>query len=110
MFGLNKIIPTNSNYDFMKLKNYFIYLSIFLIVISVFLLSFRGLNLGIDFKGGTLVEITTKTADIGELRSVLSPHFNDVSLQEFGNSQTIIIRLQIILMKKVLKQLIKLKI
>ena len=94
MFGLNKIIPTNSNYDFMKLKNYFIYLSIFLIVISVFLLSFRGLNLGIDFKGGTLVEVTTKNSDIGELRSVLSPHFNDVSLQEFGNSQTIIIRLQ----------------
>jgi len=94
MFGLNKIIPTNSNYDFMKLKNYFIYLSIFLIVISVFLLSFRGLNLGIDFKGGTLVEVTTKNSDIGELRSILSPHFNDVSLQEFGNSQTIIIRLQ----------------
>ena len=94
MFGLNKIIPTNSNYDFMKLKNYFIYLSIFLIVISLFLLSFRGLNLGIDFKGGTLVEVTTKNSDIGELRSVLSPHFNDVSLQEFGNSQTIIIRLQ----------------
>ena len=94
MFGLNKIIPTNSNYDFMKLKNYFIYLSIFLIVISLFLLSFRGLNLGIDFKGGTLVEVTTKNSDIGELRSVLSPHFNYVSLQEFGNSQTIIIRLQ----------------
>ncbi len=94
MFGLNKIIPTNSNYDFMKLKNYFIYLSIFLIVISVFLLSFRGLNLGIDFKGGTLVEVTTKRSDIGELRSILSPHFNDVSLQEFGNSETIIIRLQ----------------
>ena len=94
MFGLNKIIPTNSNYDFMKLKNYFIYLSIFLIVISLFLLSFRGLNLGIDFKGGTLVEVTTKNSDIGELRSILSPHFNDVSLQEFGNSQTIIIRLQ----------------
>ena len=78
----------------MKLKNYFIYLSIFLIVISIFLLSFRGLNLGIDFKGGTLVEVTTTTSDIGELRSILSPHFNDVSLQEFGNSQTIIIRLQ----------------
>ena len=61
---------------------------------SLFLLSFRGLNLGIDFKGGTLVEVTTKNSDIGEIRSVLSPHFNDVSLQEFGNSQTIIIRLQ----------------
>ncbi len=94
MFGLNKIIPVNSNYQFMNYKNYFIYLSIILILISIILLFFRGLNLGIDFKGGTLVEITTKNSNIGELRSILSPNFNDVSLQEFGNSQTIIIRLQ----------------
>ena len=32
--------------------------------------------------------------NIGELRSILSPEFNDVSLQEFGDSETIIIRLQ----------------
>ena len=58
------------------------------------LLSFKGLNLGIDFKGGTLIEISTKDSNIGDLRKILSPEFNDVSLQEFGNSQTIIIRLQ----------------
>ena len=52
------------------------------------------MNLGIDFKGGTLIEISTKNSNIGELRSILSPNFDDVSLQEFGNENTIIIRLQ----------------
>ena len=55
---------------------------------------FKGLNLGIDFKGGTLIEISTKNTNIGELRDILSPNYNDVSLQEFGDENTIIIRLQ----------------
>ena len=41
----------------------------------------------------TLIEISTKNSDIAELRRILAPKFNDVSLQEFGNSETIIIRL-----------------
>ena len=94
MFGLNKIIPTNSEYSFMNYRKSFIYFSIILIVLSISLLLFKGLNLGIDFKGGTLIEVTTKNSDISDLRKILSPKFNDVSLQEFGNSETIIIRLQ----------------
>ena len=58
------------------------------------LLFFKGLNLGIDFKGGTLIEVSTNNSSIGELRDILSPNFNEVSLQEFGDDQTIIIRLQ----------------
>ena len=57
-------------------------------------LFFKGLNLGIDFKGGTLIEISTQNTNIGELRDILSPNFNEVSLQEFGDENTIIIRLQ----------------
>jgi preprotein translocase SecF subunit len=94
MFGLNKIIPTNSNYSFMEYRKIFIIISSILILSSSMLLFFKGLNLGIDFKGGTLIEVSTKSSDIAELRSILSKEFNDVSLQEFGNSQTIIIRLQ----------------
>ena len=94
MFGLNKFIPHNSSYSFMSYRVYFISLSIFLISISIILLTFKGLNLGIDFKGGTLIEVNTKNTDISELRKILSPEFNDVSLQEFGSSDTIIIRLQ----------------
>ncbi len=94
MFGLNKLIPQNSNYAFMNYRKYFIILSIFLIFISILLLTFKGLNLGIDFKGGTLIEVNTKNTDISDLRTILSPEFDDVSLQEFGDSNTIIIRLQ----------------
>ena len=94
MFGINKIIPKESNYPFMDYRKIFIVTSLILILCSVLLLSFKGLNLGIDFKGGTLIEINTKNSDIAELRRILAPKFNDVSLQEFGNSETIIIRLQ----------------
>ena len=94
MFGINKIIPTKSNYPFMDFRKKFIFSSVILIFIAVLLLIFKGLNFGIDFKGGTLIEVNTKNSDIAELRQILSPQFNDVSLQEFGNSETIIIRLQ----------------
>ena len=94
MFKINKIIPRNSNYSFMDLRRTFIIVSSIAMLLCILLLSVRGLNLGIDFKGGTLIEINTKNSTISELRKILSQNFNDVSLQEFGNSETIIIRLQ----------------
>jgi len=94
MFGLQKIIPTESNYDFLSLRKKFLILSTIFICLSIFLLAFKGLNLGIDFKGGTLIEISTNNSSVGELRSILSPKFDDVSLQEFGDKNTIIIKLQ----------------
>ena len=94
MFGLNKIIPVNSNYSFMKFKNKMLILSSFFMIISIFLLTIKGLNLGIDFKGGTLIEVSTSNYNISDLRKILSPSFKEVTLQEFGNEDTIIIRLQ----------------
>tara|TARA_Y100000590_G_scaffold410180_1_gene502994 strand:+ start:1843 stop:2739 length:897 start_codon:yes stop_codon:yes gene_type:complete len=94
MFNLQKFIPRNSNYDFMKIRNIMLIISIIFIFLSLSLLFFKGLNLGIDFKGGTLIEVKTKNTDIGDLRKILSSSFNDVSLQEFGDKDTIIIRLQ----------------
>jgi len=94
MFGLNKIIPVDSEYKFLNYRKNFYVLSIIAMILSLSLLLFKGLNLGIDFKGGTLIEVNTKDTSISELRDILSPNFNEVSLQEFGNEQTIIIRLQ----------------
>ena len=94
MFGLNKIIPTNSDYKFLNFRKHFYFLSGIAILLSLTLIIFKGLNLGIDFKGGTLIEINTKEASIADLRKVLSPNFNEVLLQEFGDKNTIIIRLQ----------------
>ena len=94
MFKLSKIIPTDTNYSFMKLRKMMLTISTFFIIFSILLLFFKGLNLGIDFKGGTLIEVSTSKTTISELRKILSPSFNEVSLQEFGNEDTIIIRLQ----------------
>lgn len=94
MFGLNKIIPNEPNVNFLGLRKSFLIFSIAAIIISLGVLFFKGLNLGIDFKGGTLIEISTKNTSISELREILSSNYNDVSLQEFGNENTILIRLQ----------------
>ena len=85
MFGINKIIPVNSNYQFMKLRKRMLYISVFLIISSIILLIFKGLNLGIDFKGGTLIEVSIKNTDIAELRQILNSEFND----NFGQSTNI---------------------
>ena len=94
MFGINKILPTNSDYKFMNIRVKMLYVSLFFVIVSTLLLVFKGLNLGIDFKGGTLIEVRTNYSNISELREILSPEFNEVSLQEFGDTKTIIIRLQ----------------
>ena len=94
MFRLEKLIPSESNINFLKLRKNFLIISIAFLIISILLMIFKGLNLGIDFKGGTLIEISTKNSNISELRTILSPNFNDVTLQEFGNKETIIIKLQ----------------
>ena len=94
MFGLNKIIPVEPNINFLGLRRNFLIFSILAILISIGLLSIKGLNLGIDFKGGTLIEVSTKNTSIGELREILSSSYSDVSLQEFGNKNIILIRLQ----------------
>ena len=94
MFGLNKIIPVDSDYKFLDYRKHFYITSAIAITLSLLILLFKGLNLGIDFKGGTLIEISTNDSSISELREILAPNFNEVSLQEFGDENTIIIRLQ----------------
>ena len=90
MFGINKIIPSETNISFMDYRKKFIILSIFFILCSILLLTFKGLNLGIDFKGGTLIEINTKNSNISELRSILSSKFNDVHCPQRLNNKFII--------------------
>ena len=87
MFGLNKFFPTNSDYQFMNIRKKMLYMSLFFIFISLSLLVFKGLNLGIDFKGGTLIEVSTKNSNISELRKTLmeiikKPGYDPASVRE----------------------------
>ncbi len=88
--------PHNSNYNFMRWRNFCFTASLVMIVISAILFVYPGLNYGVDFKGGTLIEVRTKeAADIGALRETLgSLGLGSVQLQEFGTPNDVLIRIE----------------
>ena len=73
-------------------------LSSILIIFSIFVLLFKGLNLGVDFKGGTLIEIRTEnsTINISEIReSFLKMNLGDVSVKKFGKENDYLVKIEI---------------
>ena len=73
---------------FNKYYNKFNILSIILVVLSIFFLVFKGLNYGIDFKGGTLIELRSidPKIKVTSLRDNLKQmNLGDVSVKNFGN-------------------------
>ncbi len=82
---------------FNKYYNSFNILSIFLVVVSLLLLSLKGLNFGIDFKGGTLIELrsTDSKINISSLRDNLNQlDLGDVSVKNFGNEKDFLIKFE----------------
>ncbi len=83
--------------QFNKYYNKFNILSIVLVVISLSLLIFKGLNFGIDFKGGTLIELRSSTSkiNISSLRDNLNQmNLGDVSVKNFGNKTDFLIKFE----------------
>ena len=75
------------NIPFNKFYKQFNVLSLTLILISLVLLTFKGLNYGVDFKGGTLIELRSldKTLSISDLRkSFNNLNLGDVTVKNFG--------------------------
>ena len=95
MRGL-QLIPADINLNFIDKRVIFIFFSAFLLVASVGVYVVQGLNFGIDFKGGILIEVRTpKAADIGNMRDQLSTlGLGEIALQEFGQPTDILIRIQ----------------
>jgi len=72
-------------------------LSLIFIVLSVFVLLFKGLNLGVDFKGGTLIEVRTENSktDIAEIRqSLLKMNLGDVTVKKFGTENDFLVKIE----------------
>ncbi len=83
------------NFDFMKLRNVAMIFSAVLLLISIASLSTRGLSLGLDFTGGTLLEVSyQQPADIQKIRGQLdSSGFADSTVQNFGSETEVLIRM-----------------
>ncbi len=95
MRGLH-LIPTNIDLAFIPKRTLFFAFSMFLIVASIGMMVSKGLNYGIDFKGGIMIEIRTEqAADIGAMRKTLgSLGLGEVALQEFGQPTDVLIHIQ----------------
>jgi preprotein translocase SecF subunit len=91
-----RLIPDDTKIGFMRLSRYGFFLSGLLCLASVLLFIFIGLNVGVDFKGGTVVSIRTEQpANIDDLRSkVDSLGLGSAELQEYGSPRDILIRLE----------------
>ena len=95
---------------FNKYYNKFNILSVSLVIVSLLLLTFKGLNFGIDFKGGTLIELrsTDSKINVSSLRDNLSQmNLGDVSVKNFGNETDFLIKFENNENKNVIKEIKK---
>jgi preprotein translocase subunit SecF len=92
---LLKLIPDNTNLDFMRWRNIALMISILITAASIALVFTRGLNWGVDFAGGQSVRVTfVQPPNLDQLRSrVDGLGLGDASLQEFGARNVISIRM-----------------
>jgi len=92
-----RLVPDDTKFRFMTYRRVSFPLSGALVIASIVLFFALGLNLGIDFKGGTIIEIRTTDgpADIGAIRGALGElNLGDVQVQEFGEADTLLIRVE----------------
>jgi preprotein translocase subunit SecF len=91
LFRIKKDIP------FMSYGRLTTSISLITFLLSVFFLATKGLALGVDFTGGTVMEISyPQTADIGKIRSAIDEiGLKDATVQNFGTSRDVLIRLPI---------------
>ena len=92
-----KIVKLDTSINFLSKTKLFVSLSLIFIIASIFLLFSRGLNFGIDFNGGTLIEVQkiSGNADVSEMRVRLGQlDLGNIQLQEFGKKTDLLIRVE----------------
>ena len=92
---LLRIVPDDTKFDFMRFRRISFPVSAMLSIVAIMLYFFHGLNFGIDFIGGTLIEVQTKAspADLAKMRATIgSLKLGDFQLQQFGAPDDVLIR------------------
>jgi preprotein translocase SecF subunit len=89
------LVPANTRIDFMRFHKPAFAFSVILVVASVVLMFTKGLNFGIDFAGGVLMEVQSEQAvDLAQMRSQLDAlNVGEVTLQTFGAPNDVLIRI-----------------
>lgn len=93
---LLRIVPDNTKFDFMRFRRISFPLSALMSILAISLYFFHGLNFGIDFRGGTLIEVQSKSeaADLAKMRAALNGlGLGEVQLQQFGAPNDVLIRI-----------------
>ena len=92
---LLRIVPDDTKFDFMRFRRISFPISALLSIAAILLFFFHGLNFGIDFIGGTLIEVQSRSgaADLAKMRSALGGlGLGEVQLQQFGGPENVLIR------------------
>ena len=92
-----QLLKDNLNFDFMGKRKLALMLSLVLIVIAIAAIATRNLNLGIDFTGGTLVEVGyAESVELESVRQALaSGGYDNAIVQHFGTTKDVLIRLPV---------------
>ncbi len=92
---LLRLVPDNTRFGFMRFRRVSFPASAFLSILSVLTFIWLGMNVGIDFKGGTVVELQARAdrANVAQLREAATRlNLGDVEVQEFGTPRDVILR------------------
>ena len=93
---LLRIVPDDTKFDFIRFRRVSFPISAALSILAIFLYFFHGLNFGIDFRGGTLMEVQAKSgaADLAQMRTTLAGlNLGEFQLQQFGGPSEVLIRM-----------------
>jgi preprotein translocase subunit SecF len=94
---LLKLVPDDTNIDFVRLRGLAFALTLLLSVLAIGITVYKGLNFGVDFEGGLMIEEKFATPpDLDRVRTVVDAQgLGEASLQQFGDPRTLTIRLPI---------------